>query len=123
MKKIILALFALFVLTATPFLAIGQNTFTVPKPEQLPTAPATLGQNDVLASVDNITNWFFAAFLIVAVWFLILAAFHFVTANGEIEAVNKARNEVMYAMIGVLIAVLAKGIVGLAMGLAKPSGT
>jgi hypothetical protein len=120
MKKIILALFALFVLTAIPFCALA--TFTVPTAEPLPAAPATLGQNDVLASVDNITNWFFAALLIVAVWFLILAAFHFVTAGGDIEKVNTARNEVMYAMIGVLIGVLAKGIVGLAMGFAKPSG-
>jgi hypothetical protein len=120
MKKNIFARLVLLVtfigLTCAVF---GVNAaLDVPTAQPIGAPPAQLQTTDVITTINSLTNWFFALFLIVAVWFLILAAFHFVTANGETEKVNTARNEVMYAMIGVLIAVLAKGIVALAMGLA-----
>lgn len=117
MKKIFLAL--LFVgIVVLPFVAsaaLTPPTGTVGSASAGTSIPTT----DVENTVNALTNWFFALFLIVAVWFLILAGFHFVTANGDTEAVNKARGEVMYAAIGILIAVLSKGIVSLAFGLAK----
>jgi len=57
--------------------------------------------------------------LIVAVWFLILAGFNFVTANGDSEKLKKARTNLMWSFVGILVAVLAKGIVSLAFGLAR----
>lgn len=121
MKKNFFANLVLFVIFAGITYAAGIGAvLDVPTAQPIGTAPATLQPTDVLTTVNTLTNWFFAAFLIVAVWFLIWAAFHFLTANGDVEKVNGARNEVMFAMIGVLIAVLAKGIVSLAMGLAAP---
>lgn len=117
-KKIFSAIFILFFAIAPLFVLAQLNVPPITPPTETPTA---LPQTNVITTVDSLTNWFFAAFLIVAVWFLILAAYHFVTANGEGEKITTARNEVMYAMIGVLIAVLAKGIVSLAAGLAKQS--
>jgi hypothetical protein len=116
MKKIVSVLFILFFGIIAPLSAFALD---VPTATQVGAAPATLNNTDVIGTVNQLTNWFFAAFLVVAVWFLIWAAFHFLTAHGEPEAINKARDEVMYAGVGILIAVLAKGIVGLAMGLAK----
>jgi len=117
MKKIISVLLVLF-FAVTPLFIMAQG-LQVPTVTPVGDSGANLQPTNVISTVNSLTNWFFAAFLIIAVWFLILAAFHFVTANGEVESVNKARGEVMYAMIGVLIAVLAKGIVSLAAGLAK----
>ena len=120
MKKIIPVLLVLFFATVPLFMASALTSIpSNVNPGTTPDSGVNLQDTHVITTVDNLTNWFFAAFLIVAVWFLILAAFHFVTANGDTEKVNQARGEVMYAMIGVLIAVLAKGIVSLAAGLAK----
>jgi len=66
---------------------------------------------DLLAALDTLTNWLFTLLLIVAVIFLIIAAYNFVTAQGDSDKVTKARNFVLYALIGVAVAVAAKALV------------
>jgi hypothetical protein len=51
--------------------------------------------------------------MVVAVIYIIMAAFNFVTAAGDPEKVTKARNFVLYALIGVLVAFAAKGLINL----------
>jgi len=68
---------------------------------------------DVIAVLTKVTNWLFAILLIIAVIFIIIAAFQFVTAGGSEEQVNKARTHLTYALIGIGLAVLAKGLVAL----------
>lgn len=48
---------------------------------------------------------------IVSVIMLIFAGFRFITANGDAQAVSSARNMVLYAVVGIIIAVLAQFIV------------
>ena len=76
-------------------------------------APAVVPQTDVMRTLDNLTNWMFAILLIIAVIFVIVAAFMFVTAAGDPEKTKTARNFVLYALIGVLVAVSAKVLVSL----------
>ena len=66
---------------------------------------------DVMGVLTKIGNWLFAILLVVAVIYIILAAFDFVTAGGDPEKVKTARNNVLYAMIGIAVAFLAKGLV------------
>lgn len=66
---------------------------------------------DVMLVLDRITDWLFTILLVIAAIFLIIAAFYFVTAAGSAEQVTKARNFVLYAIIGVIVAFLAKGLV------------
>jgi len=66
---------------------------------------------DVLGVLDNLINWLFTILLIVAVIFLIIAAFNFITASGDPEKIKTARNFVLYALIGVAVAVAARGLV------------
>lgn len=68
---------------------------------------------DVMVVLDNIVNWLFAILLVVAALFIIVAAYNFVTAAGDPEKTTAARNFVLYALIGVLIAFVAKGLVAL----------
>ena len=56
---------------------------------------------------------------VIAVIFLLWAGFLFITAGGDPDKVNTARQNVMYAMVGVAVAVLARGIVSLVQGLMK----
>lgn len=73
---------------------------------QGPQSGATL-----LGIVDATTNWIFAIFVVLAIIFVILAAFQFVTAGGDAAKVGEARQKLIWASVGVIVALLAKGIV------------
>lgn len=66
---------------------------------------------DVMQVLDRIVDWLFTILLIIAVIWLILAAYYFVTAQGDPDRISKARNMVLYALIGVLVAFAARGLV------------
>lgn len=83
---------------------------------QLGGAPATVPSGadvDVMHVLDNIVNWLFSILLIVAVIYLIIAAYYFVIAQGDSDKISKARTMILYALIGVAVAFLAKGLVTL----------
>ena len=88
-------------------MAIGLWVLPVVVLAQAATAPNV----NVMNALDSIVNWLFAILLVIAALFIIIAAYDFVTASGDPEKATKARNFVMYAVIGVMIAFLAKGLV------------
>lgn len=61
----------------------------------------------------NVTNWLFTILLVVAAIFIIVAAYMFVTASGDPDKTKTARNFVLYALVGVLVAIGARGLVWL----------
>ncbi|MBI2625401.1 MAG: hypothetical protein HYW70_03690 [Candidatus Nealsonbacteria bacterium] len=75
---------------------------------------------DVVASLTNITNWAFTLLLSVAGLFILFAAFNFVTAQGDPEKVKSARDFVLYALIGVIVALLSKGLISLVQKIVTP---
>lgn len=105
MKKVLSAL-VLISLLAVPAISLGQE----PPPEDIPEDVITSGQ-DLLDIFDNITNWIFVVLLAVATLFLIFAGFLFITAGGNPEQTTKARQMLINALIGVAIALGAKGLV------------
>jgi len=64
---------------------------------------------DLLERVGIIGSWVFAIFLAVSVIYIVLAAFQFVTGGGNPEQVSGARQKLIYAAIGIAIALLAAG--------------
>jgi len=66
---------------------------------------------DVMEVLERIVDWLFTILLVVAAIFIVVAAYYFVTATGNPETVSKARNFVMYALIGVAVAVASRGLV------------
>ena len=70
----------------------------------------TTGQG-LLDFISKIVNWMFAILMIVAVVFLIFAAFSFLTAAGDPEKIGKAKTQLIYAIVAIGVAVLARGIV------------
>lgn len=110
MKK----LFALFLMVsvlavfALPVLAVPVDP---PVELRLPaTPPATTGAG-LLTLVDAVTNWVFAIFTVLAVIFILLAAFQFVTAGGDAVKVGEARMKLIWAMVGIIVALASKGLV------------
>jgi len=91
----------------TPFLAGAQPT--------LPTAGQTGIQNygALTTKFDVIGNWMFGILLFLAVIFIIYAAFLYLTSGGVEEKTKQAKDYIIYAVIAIAVAILAKGIIAL----------
>lgn len=72
--------------------------------EELPELP-------VIETLDKIANIIFTLLLAIAGVMIVVAGLRFVFAGGNPEEVSKARDVIMYALIGIIVAFLAKGIV------------
>ena len=108
MKKIILNLISasiLFSILFFPVLVLGVSGGGDGNINEPP------AQINVLGLLRNILNIIFTIFLTIAAIFIIIAGFYFVTAQGDPEQIKKARNMVLYALIGVVVAVISRGIV------------
>lgn len=69
------------------------------------------GGGDIITLIDTVANWIFAILLAVALIFILLAAFQFLTSGGDPAKVTSARQSLVFALVGVAVAFLAKGLV------------
>jgi len=76
--------------------------------ETAPTILQTPGEAVTL--IETLTNWLFTILMAVAVIFIIMAAWTFLTAGGNPDSVTKARQMLIYALVGVAVAILARGL-------------
>ncbi len=82
---------------------------TGPGAQQLPSSPITT-VTGVTGLFCTIMNWMFTILILVAIFYVLLAAFKFVTSNGDSEKTKKARDMIIYAAVAIAAAILAKGI-------------
>ena len=97
-KKIALAL-PVFLITASPLIAFAQP---VESPIQ------SLG--DVQKVLNSVATWLSTFFFIIAIIFIILAAFQYLTASGDEDKIKKAKQQLIYAIVAIVVALLATGI-------------
>jgi len=64
----------------------------------------------LLDSVMTVTDWIFYILLLVVVVMIVIGAFMFMTAAGDPEKAGKAKTLIIYAIIGLVIALVAKFI-------------
>ena len=100
MKKIISAL-VLVSLLALPVIGFAAPAGPADPPEGL----------DLWDALDTIVTYLFGLLIIVAVTFLILAAIQYVTAGGDPEKIKSAHQKVLYALVGIIVGVLAYSLV------------
>jgi membrane-associated HD superfamily phosphohydrolase len=105
MKKILTGI-VLATLIAAPIMVSAQQPPSDPNYREVEDI-------DAFEALENVVDWLFTLLLIVAVIFLIIAAFTFITASGDPDKISQARNFVLYALIGVAVAVAAQGLVSL----------
>jgi len=67
----------------------------------------------LINTLYNITDWIFVILIALAGLFVIIGAFTFVMSAGDPEKTKKGREYILYAMIGLVIAFLAKAVPGL----------
>ena len=112
MKKNLIALVLLITLFILPNLLFSRMTLAqepgMTAPEPPPGSEICCGENSVLVTILKYLIWIL---VVVAAISIVIAGYYFVTAGGNPDTISKARNFVLYALIGVLIAVLARGLV------------
>ena len=64
--------------------------------------------DNTVGSIMTILLW---ALGVVAVIVIVIAGFTFVTANGDANRIQKAKNILLYAVIGLIVAVMAYAII------------
>lgn len=107
MKKLfsIFAVVALLTMVVAPVAFATESPLNgIPDEADVPTTGA-----DLLGRVDIIGNWVFAILMAVSLIFIILAAFQFVTGAGDPAKVTEARQKLIYAAVGIAVALLASG--------------
>ncbi len=63
--------------------------------------------SDLVDIIIRIVQWTYLIFFTLAVLFIILAAFTYLTAAAEPEKIKKAKSQIIYAVIAIAIALLA----------------
>ena len=101
MKKNTILTLTAIVLLIVPMIGLAQeplSTTTLTTPEQ------------IVGLIKSITLYIFYGVMALAVMFIIIAAFYFLTAAGSPEKVATARQMLIYAIIGIAVALLAYAI-------------
>ena len=92
--------FGIVVISAHNAMAQG---ITIPK-------PLGSGGRDIPTLIDAIATWLLEIGLTIAVIIVVWAAFLFMTSGGSKERVTMARKTLLYAIIGIAVLLLAKGV-------------
>ena len=75
--------------------------------------PRSLSFDDVYNILDTVAFYMLAVFLVVAVIYIIIAAFKYLTSGGNPEKVQEATTSLIYSAIAIAVALLAWGFVNL----------
>lgn len=92
-------------LIAFPLLGFAQaggidfNTDKIPKQVNIPTL------------LGNIINWAFGLLLLLAAVFIVVAAYYYLTSAGSEDGIKTAKGYLLYAIVAIVVAFLARGIV------------
>ena len=69
------------------------------------------GDNNLLESIKNIINAIIAVLGVVAVVIIIIGGIQYMTSSGDAPKVKKAKDTILYGVIGLIICALAFAIV------------
>lgn len=73
----------------------------------------------LINTVYNITDWAFLIIMVVAVGMIIWGAFIYLTSGGNPEATASANKRILFAAIGIIVALLAKAAPGIILSIVR----
>jgi len=73
-------------------------------------APVITGIEGVLRVLNTVVSWLFAIFLVIAVIFVLIAAFKYLTSGGDASKVTEASRALVYAAVAIAVALLSTSI-------------
>lgn len=71
----------------------------------------TTGKDAVNKTVQNVIDILFYAIGVIAVIMIIIGGIKYTTSNGDSSAITSAKNTILYAVVGLVVAILAYAIV------------
>jgi len=74
----------------------------------------TCGTCCLLDTIYTVTDWIFIGVAVIAMIFVLLGAYNIVTAGGVPEKVAIGKNYILYAVIGFILALIARAIPSIA---------
>lgn len=63
-----------------------------------------------IGTMHTVVDWAFVFFVVLAILLTLLGAFDLLTSAGSTEKVNSGRDKILYAAIGLLVALVARAI-------------
>jgi len=100
---------------------IAMPVIALAAPQQPGSQITNLSQVESL--LGAILGWLTTFLYIAAAIMIIIAAFKYLTAQGDEEAVGKAKNMLIYAVIAIALGLLAGGVSSLVQNILGQSGT
>ena len=99
-------------------LVIALFAFSVPafaQPNVTPVPPPNVGApiesvDEGISLLEQILTWIATIFWIVAIIFVLYAGFLYLTAGGDSEKVQKANHQLIYAVIAIIVGLMAFGL-------------
>jgi len=107
MKKILSLVFAVSLLLAP------MTIFAEELAKDLPNT----SEASIYTVIDTVGNIIFGVLLLIALIYILFAAISFITAQGDAAKLKTAQDRILYALIGIGVAVLSKGLIALVLRL------
>ena len=83
-------------------------------------APKIIDNVDELINlIKSLTDILFTALIVMSSAFIVWAGFEFVTSGGSDEKVGSAKKKMTYALIGLVVAIAARGLVAVVRSILK----
>ncbi len=81
-------------------------------PSEIPCQPGVVkgDENVVYGILERVISILFYVLMFLAIIMILIAAFNYATSGGDSEKVDKAKSAILYAVIAVAIAILARSI-------------
>jgi len=109
MKKLLGILFIVMILLGAGVASVAVAQEAPPTGSALPTTGIPVTGATLIDRIALIGNWVFAIFLAISLIYIILGAFQFVTGAGDPVKITEARQKLIFAVVGIAIALLAAG--------------
>lgn len=84
-------------------------------------APLISNFDDVLKVINKVQAWLFWILMSLAVVFIIVSAYFFLFSGGDPKKVEQAKNQLIYSVIAVAVALLARSIIALVSKILSPN--
>lgn len=92
-----------------PILTLAQGGSGITQPVPLPNTQG-FGVQGFIGVFNTFINWLFTLLLILAVIFILVAAFLYITGAASEDKIKTAHKYLKYAAIGIAVALLAQGV-------------
>lgn len=121
MKKFVLGIIAavsVFAIASSPMVALAAPSDSVR--EGITAAGGNDGGLTFEQNLKNIVNILLYILGAIAVIMIIIGGVRYTTANGEASSIKSAKDTILYAVIGLIVAIMAYAIVNFVVGAFTP---